>query len=172
MTPNKKIIIASVVIAVFVVTIIVLVVTRNSSESTGSKTDIVDQNTYVDESSGETVLSPEGKVTEGAIQNTDVTVLGFSKLIDNGVSSSQVDTIKQYIDEFALEQKANKVSLVVSTIAQKVDKNSGQKDITADIKVSDAVVYKLSLSYVGFTDMLMYVYSTDGSLVYSSPYDD
>ncbi len=77
---------------------------------------------YLDPHSGETVSNPPGKSPE--VYGTDESqpvYLGFSKLLNVGITALQIEVLKDSIDTFAQQEygkHASEVSIDVSTITQ------------------------------------------------------
>jgi hypothetical protein len=144
-----------IVIAIIVATIGIVVtlalVFGGGNNSTNDP--LADQREYVDPDSGETVLDPEGKTPEGLVDNG--LFLGFSKLLDMGLTSaqySQVQTdLQSYVDTKKLDGKEiTQISLIVATISPFIDSESGTKIINADIRINKTVAQSFSVDYSGF----------------------
>lgn len=174
---TKLIIVGAIFCLIFLaLTVVALIFQTSSRNENGSGSD-VDQNTYVDPVSGETVLDPEGKVVEGEIvQEGAPLILGIPKLLDYGVSSQQASLINYYLEEYGFSHKDSpinitEISLDTKSIKQTTDKSSGQKNITANIVVNRETTQRLLLSYVSVNDMLVRIYDTDNNQVFISEYD-
>src|SRR5438445_11440542 len=112
MDNRKKIIIAAVAFAILSIIIIVLAVMQNNRGSSSQPT----STTYVDPGSGETVIENNNGPTVGNDQQLNApTFLGFSQLINKGLSSDQVEQIKSALSAYLAKQatKFTEVSLTV-----------------------------------------------------------
>ena len=120
----------------------------------GSSDDpLADQREYVDPDSGETVLDPEGKTPEGLVDNG--LFLGFSKLLDMGLTSAQYSQVQTDLETYVATKKLNdkeitQISLIVDTISPYIDSESGTKIINADIRINRTAVQTFSVDYSGF----------------------
>lgn len=177
MTPRKKIIIiTSVFLGLLVVLIIIALIFRQNQSQNTPNTN-VDQNSYTDPYSGETVLNPDGKVPESSLKSGDVVILGISKLLDYGVSSNQIDQVRQFLVLYSTEktvdkQKITEISFISESFKQTINQKSGQKDLRASLKINRSSTQTILLSYVSTRDMLVKIYSSNNKLVYTSPYDE
>jgi len=173
MTSRRKlfVIIASFIVVSLII-VIIAVIMRGNNQSSGNG--IVEQNSYSDPSSGEVVLDPVGKTPE-KFESTGVVLLGFSKLLDRGMSSGQLDDTQLYITDYAntktiQTEKITEISLVVSSIKQYIDSATGQKRVTGDIKVNRKFTQTLELTYYSVNDVTLNVYDqTSNDLVYFAP---
>jgi len=163
MTPRKKFIVIIIVlfIVISIITIIVAIVNQNNNEQIGSN-EPPKQTTSVDEVTGETIIETEGKVPEG-VANDGVIILGFSKLIDYGLSSNQVSQVKNAMVFYTRERLSNvkRISLDFSTAKMSVDQESGNKKITADIVIDNERRQLISMTYVSINDMWVQIFNKE-----------
>ena len=127
----------------------------------------VPQNSYIDPDTGEEVLSPEGKAPELIENPTGVIILGSSKLVDYGITSSQLELyqeyIKSYIGSRESSSRVDELSIVVSTIVQKIDATSGMKTLSFDIKINKQTLERVVLTYYQQTDLFLSIYDSAGT---------
>jgi hypothetical protein len=171
MMSRRKLILIIITFAVLsvvgIISAIVYRVTHDSGPAVGEVTSTVDQTT------GETVISTEGKVPELA-ESDGVLVLGAAKLLSYGVSSVQVDRINSALNDYGLTNETYKrISIDPNKITMVINPDSGQTDITTEIAVNNDVRQKVVMSYVGTTDMLVRIYATsDNAELFSSGDDE
>lgn len=125
---NTLIILGFIVMAIVIVGIIALIfkIQGSSSSSTGEP----NMNSYTDPASGETILSPEGKLPEKYGTNPDAPVIiGFDELLTRGLSLDQTSLIKgmlnDYADQVKSKGKITEISLVKGSISHTHDRNTG-----------------------------------------------
>lgn len=171
MTPQRKLILAIVIFGLISVGLIVAAVVLKVSDD-AAKNAPVNQNTYVDPDTGETVLYPEGKATEG-LGSQGTVVLGLSKLLDAGLSSDQVEGTRLYLIQYAADhtinnQKMTEFSIVSSTIKQAIYPG-GKKIVTADLRINRKDTQQLRLTYFYLTDLTLDILDlTSGAVVFSA----
>lgn len=136
---------AVVVIVVFVVTIIVLVSKPHPSQNTAQET------VYHDPYSGETVTDIKGKGPDTYGVNPEEPVfLGISKLLDNGISSTQLEDYKQAVYNYSLHRnpKIQEISIHVNDIKRPTrDPNSDIDTLTFDVTINRKDTYQARFDY-------------------------
>lgn len=176
MTPKKKIIIASSIFVAVAVLLIIITIIFQSTQKNATDTNQASQNSYYDADSGETVYNPDNRTPEGLSADGAI-ILGFSSLLDIGLSSHQLELTMSYMRQYSLahtidSQPIDQISLVRQTSKQMIDPTSGQKDITAEIKINRTTTQKVTLSYISLNDLLLRISDRDGLVLYTSPYDE
>ncbi|MFO0920762.1 MAG: hypothetical protein U0451_03765 [Candidatus Saccharimonadales bacterium] len=157
------------VISVFVlltIFIILIIITRTRKDSQNT-------NEYFDPGSGETISDPLNKTPETFNSDPDQPVfLGFSKLIDYGVTQHQIEGFKNILSMYS---KANgssirEASISVDTI--KYDNNSDDPDslihfATFDMTINrtDKYTAKLTLNGINVVQLNL---TKDGKVIYQS----
>lgn len=132
-----------------------------------------EQVTYVDPASGETIIETDNKTQEGWA--TGPLILGFSRLLDSGLSDNQFGRVSTYINEYGSTKKLGdseitQISLVVNSLQQKVNPRSGNNVIEGDIQINRSVDQRIKISYSGFTDAYVDIYDkSTNKVLYSSP---
>jgi len=165
MTPTTYLIIGFAAMSLLIVGIIVLfykVNDNNAKQASDPK-----QTTYTDPGSGETVVTTDGKSPETYGVNPDTPIyLGFTNLLDVGLSDDQVRNVKAAFLDFAVQnkpkEKITEISITVASIRQTVDPDVGSTysfDLTMNRKTryhavvssNDITSISLSLSLEGQT---------------------
>lgn len=130
---------------------------------------------YYDKNSGETISDPNGKTPENYGGNAEGPVyLGFSKLLDVGVSKFQLDAVKYAFEQFgqANNKTIREVSLTVDSlnVTPHDPKNSDSKDTAYfDVTLDRKENYKARVEYFDISAVRLYL--TDpktGKIVYDS----
>ncbi len=130
---------------------------------------------YYDKNSGETVSNPAGKAPENFGGTADHPVyLGFSKLLDIGVSKYQLEALKYAFEQYgkSSNQSPKEVSLTVdsihSTLHNPSDPNS-KDTVTFDVTLDRKQAYKAKVEYSDITAVRLYLSDPQtGSLIYDS----
>lgn len=171
-----------IVIGIFVLIFIILTVIalvnggagQNSTDSNDSGD--VSQNIYVDPYSGETVLSPTGKSKEPIAG--DFNLLGFYKLLDIGVSQMQLNSLNTFLGDYADNKtvgnsaKITEISLVVKSIRQNIDEDTGQVTVTSDIVINREFKQKITIKYSTASDCMLDIIDLNGKVLVSYPKGD
>lgn len=105
---------------------------------------------YVDPGSGETIItdnkSPQG--SEASLKNA-IIYPGFSKLLDRGLSTEEIQSIQTTIAEYSLEQEERfkEVSLVVASMRYvKSSENPEISSLTFELKVNRKNDYYMTVT--------------------------
>ena len=169
----------SIVIGIFVVIFIALTIVSiiNKSNSSGSNgAGNVNQNSYVDPSSGVTVLSPDGKAKEPAERS--LLILGMSKLLDSGFSYQQLGNLNSFLTNYSTSktigssEKITQISLVVASIRQVVDPTNSEVTILSDIMINRKYPQKIVIKYHNTYDFILEIRDTSNNLISSYPQGD
>lgn len=175
MSPKKKLAIAiGVFIAISVIAISFTLISRQASQTKSKAGNTNSQTQYTDPVSGEVVSNPSGKAPEAVSGYNGVTFLGFDRLIDYGISSDQLTSIKGYLENYkdvATGNKITQISLDATSLKQSINADSGTKLVTVRIVVNKSIEQTLELSYQGIEDMTVTVYDKDHVKIYSSQTD-
>lgn len=124
---------------------------------------------YYDKGSGETVSNPKNKTPEiFGIEPGEPTYLGFSKLIDAGLTTEQLDLVKSIFAVFSLsdDRYITELSVTINTIEQNISDESLSIsfEITADRKTK----YSCIVSYTGLSDARLVVSDSEGKQIFDS----
>jgi hypothetical protein len=165
---------------VFVFTVLAVVALVSSSTNQKSTDDRgsgnINQNIYVDPYSGETVLNPTGKAKEPIAG--DFNLLGFYKLLDIGVSQLQLDLLTGFLGNYADNKtvgdsaKITEISLVVKSIRQNINEDTGQITITSDIVINREFRQKITINYINSYGCSLQILNLDGETLGSYPQGD
>lgn len=140
----------------------------NNNDGKGIKT-IVDKGLYNDPNSRETVSNPEGKTPENYGATTDAPIyLGFSSLLDIGVSSDQLGDYKFAVYQFlkSNNQKADEVSIAVDTVVpvpHDRDSASTVDSVNFNIVVDRKTTYKVKMDYFDLSSIDLRIYDATGA---------
>jgi len=161
---NKIIFFILLFVLFFIVISLVYILLNNKD----SRTTIDSSETiiYVDPGSGETIIVTPDKIPETST-GKDILALGFNRLIDRGMTKSQVDKLKSYFLDYSnmLKNPIGEVSISVDTIGKLVD--NGVVDITFDITIDRDQLLAAKVKYTGFDDPRMSLYKSN-KIIYSS----
>ena len=142
---KRSIIVIGSVFALFIIVLGILgFVTQNT------KTDAPDEKGYVDPGSGEVIKSdksPQG--TDDANKNA-VIFPGFSKLLDRGLSTEQIQSVQSTIISYSIQknEKFKEVSLDVSSMGRLLPaKNNGFHSVYFNITVNRETKYFIDTQY-------------------------
>lgn len=162
-------IIIGALIVVFIIISIIFVIMKKNDNSHK----VTDQSTvgaYTDPGSGETIYNPPNKTPE-SYKGSTAAYLGFSKLLDIGLTDVQLDALKSYFAIYSAQQKKpfTEISLDVSSLTQNIDQNSGMVTVTFNVIFNRTATEKAVVTYDGITNVTLELHSqTDNSLIYSS----
>ena len=171
MDQRKKIIIFSSIFLVLSLIMVVLAIFfGNRQNATQSQTE-VNQNSYYDANSGETVLNPDNRQPE-SIGNQSILILGLPTLLDYGISSGQIDLLKTKINTYSSGNKINneaitEVSFSKNNISQSIDKTSNEKTLSVKIVINQKYNYKIELHYLWDRDITIKIFDTDSNLIFT-----
>lgn len=174
---KKRVIIVGVILF-FVFVIISLLYMWSQNQTNTSDTTEVPTTSYTDPYSGETVRVIEGVAPESYNNENPVIFLGFTKLLDLGMTQLQTDLIKSYIEVYS-ELRASEdttriseITLDYNTFEQAINSESGEKVVTIDtiINRDEAMRYQLIITSVDISNVIV-VMTYNDSVVFNSSTD-
>lgn len=147
------------VIVIFAVTGLLIFLQANTRKSRVDTT-----GTYDDPASGETVSNPKDKAPEYVGSLSDMPLyLGFSKLLDYGITQDQLDGIKVAFSKYPELQDTNsarEVSIFVDTITgQEVDVEAPTQSISFSVNINRQKKMFATVSYSGLSNVQLYLRS-------------
>jgi len=131
------------------------------------------KNEYYDPGSGETVSNPPNKSSENSTQTKKpVVYLGFSRLLESGLTNDQVEQVKYLLETYSDESKSDfkELSVAKDSVGATIPEvGSGLIDtvVTAKMTANRDKVYDLSMSYSSILKIKL-VISKDGKELYNS----
>jgi hypothetical protein len=130
---------------------------------------------YYDPGSGETVSDPPGKSPETADigVNDRPIFLGFSKLLDHGMSTDQVNGVQEGFYQYSqtLEKPLKEVSLTVKSIDPvypNPDSGDTAVKINFEVTLDRKNVYKARVEYDDITTVRLFLSDTKNKQVFAS----
>lgn len=176
MTAKKKIIIANIVfVALFIVFCIVYFVFNqpDSKKSSQKSADTSTTNVYTDPGSGEKISNPSGKAPESYNNTSESSIayLGFSNLLNIGVTNTQLTFLRSYFAEYALQQKKpyHEISIVLTSLQQTIDEGSGKKTLSFVVVFDRTTKVDAVVIYYSINDVILNLYNQiDKSQLYTS----
>lgn len=163
-----SIIIGAMVLLIIIISIVFFFMKKNDNSHK-----VTDQSTvgaYTDPGSGETIYNPPNKAPED-YKGSTAAYLGFSKLLDIGLTDVQLDALKSYFAIYSAQQKKpfTEISLDVSSLTQNIDQDTGMVTVTFIVTFNRTTTEKAVVTYDDITNVTLELYSqSDSSLVYSS----
>ncbi len=139
---------------------------KDPNTTMGDSTDTDYTEIYEDPGSGDTVITNPNKTPEN-VMGHDIATLGFTKLLDMGVSKEQVDKLKSYFLEYSngLETPINEVSIDSDSIEKLVEKGSIKIDF--EVKVDRKSTLDAEVQYSGLYTPSLKLFDNEGKLVFS-----
>jgi hypothetical protein len=170
MNNRKKLIIIISLVGLLVILTIVFIVLKTSHTSSPTQTGT---SSYVDPASGTTVSSPNGKTPEPLSGYNGVVYLGFSSLLDDGLSNDQFSNVKLHLAAFyensSVESvKVTQVSLQISSITQTNNPDTGIIVLKANLIINKTITQHIILHYNVLGHLVMDLTDTNNTIVYSS----
>lgn len=170
MNNRKKLIIIISLVILLIVLIIVLIALRTGRTSPPASTGA---SSYVDPASGTTVSSPNGKTPEPLSGYNGVVYLGFSNLLDDGLSNDQFNSVKlhlaAYYENSSVEsEKVTQVSLQTSSITQTDNSDTGIIILKANLIINKTITQHVILHYNVLGHLVMDLTDTNNAFIYSS----
>ena len=169
---RKLVIIVGAILFVIILALLIIFTAKDSKKQ--DIPDIDKGGRYTDPYSGETISDPPDKAPEKYNANPDTPVfLGYTKLLDLGISSTQVNDYQYAIfQKYKTEnKKVSEVSIDVKTInLQQHDRYSSSNVDTAlfDIVVDRKDRFKVKMDYYDLTKIHLYMFDTTGKQLYDS----
>ena len=156
---NKRLIIITSIVTVVLIGLSVLGFVLKKPAADGTPT------TYYDKGSKETVIennaSQQGSDT--AVKNVTLW-LGFSTLLDRGLSPEQIQSIETTIKQYALQKNTQfkEVSLTVDSYRHILPQgNDTTQTLTFDITVNRTDAYSVVVTYNNLTTCVTKLYTSD-----------
>lgn len=123
-------------------------------------------NEYTDPGSGNTIVSPEGKTPEKYGVNPDAPIyIGFSKLLDIGISFDQVNSIKSALGDYAFtvkdSAKITEISLTSDSITH-TPNPTGPDTYLFRITMNRKDEYRVIVSAPDISSIELSLYTKDG----------
>lgn len=166
----KVIILLAIFIIVFVVLCVVYFVDNNKKTDV-TKNDKSTTNTYIDPGSGETVIDPPGKAKEKTDSVNSITYLGFTDLLDHGITYKQFLKLKSHFKQYSIAKKIDikEVSITLSTYKSKFDQSAGETVMNFEITINRKSKYDAKVTYSGLDMPILYLYEKNSpNLVFKS----
>lgn len=158
---RNKAVLVSIVLLPVVVALVVFIFISSRSNSNGEE--------YYDPGSGETVSSPKNKTPEKfGVDSDSPTYLGFSKLIDAGLTSEQLDLVKVIFGRFSSSDGRSLTELSVTTKSIDLEVSEEGMRLSFELTANRTVNYGCIISYVGLDDARVVISDKDGKQVFDS----
>lgn len=164
---NKKVVIVVIGFAVLLISIVLYQVLHSNKRL---YVDSSITKTYIDPGSGETVIETPNKSPETA-GGDNITMLGFSKLLDVGITNVQLNKIKLYFSDYSLSQETpiKEISIIKSSINQSINRDLGEKTTSFTVTINRKNSLNIQANYTSIDDMILKIYdSTNNTLLYNS----
>lgn len=162
---NKKIlIIAAIFVALSIITAViyqVVITVNNSKDPTVTKT-------YVDPGSGETVIDTPNKSPEKAGTGDSIVFLGFTKLLDIGMTYRQVSSVKTDLQTYSskLKDPVTEASIDSSSISSSVNSENNERTVTFTVKLNRKTNLNAEVIYTGLGNPSFKLYDSNAKQVY------
>jgi len=155
---KKKLLIILSVFFLFIITISVIYFTINKTKETNTLDNNSNTDIYIDPGSGETIYSSSNKSSE---KSNETIFLGFSKLLNIGLTSTQVEKIKNYFTMYATLNNLNikEVSIAIDSIKQTINKESGEKTLSFVTTINRDYKLDAKISYNGINNIILNLYN-------------
>lgn len=163
---NKKIlIIVSLCLLLMIGFIVFRVLTNNKNEEIDSSKTII----YEDSGSGETVIDTPNKTKEKAMGDSFV-MLGFTKLLEIGVSYNQLEKIKTHFSDYSmkLEDHFKEISITTSSIKSTFNSDTNERIITFSVIIDRKTSLEAKITYIGLGSPSLYLYDEYGNQIHKS----
>lgn len=171
-SPKNKIVI---IIVSFIIFFIVLCVIYYVNTSKSNKTTVIldksKVNQYIDPGSGEVVSDPPGKAKEKTDSSNSVVFLGFSNLLDHGITYKQFTKLKSHFKQYGAEKKITikEVSMTVSSYKSNFDNKSGELIMNFEVTINRKDKYNAKVTYKDLAMPVLYLYDQKtNNLVFKS----
>lgn len=131
-----------------------------------------DTNRYYDANSGETVSDPPNKTPENYDKSSSIQplYLGFSKLLDFGVTFDQLKSIKLALVKYsaANNRSGQEFSIKVSSINNVLPEGDGDVVTSFKMTVDRSQTYDVKVSYNDLINIHLFIYDSASKLIYDS----
>lgn len=157
---NKVILIAIIILPVFISLAVFFMANRSSNSNSEE---------YLDPGSGETISTPKDKAPElFGVKNLGPLYLGFSKLLDAGLTNDQLKLVKVIFGRFAVAdgRKLTELSITTKTIDTEVGEEAIK--ITFELTADRKNKYQCTINYTGLDDAWVVVVDKDDKLIFDS----
>lgn len=148
-----------IIIGIFVllVTFISIIYLILNNKQINNQKDSSETITYIDPGSGETIITTPNKIPE-TVTGEDILTLGFTSLIDRGMTKNQVDKLKSYFLDYSntLEKPISEVSISISSIGKTV--NNGVVDISFNTTIDREQTIQAKVKYLGLDNPSLVLY--------------
>jgi len=154
---KKSLFIGVIIFLLLFVGALVLQLTHKSGGVKKAPVTNLNSGTYYDKNSGQTYSNPVGKTPE--TYNTtggQPTYLGFSNLLDYGLSDSQLSTLEAAFYSFVQQQhlSTKAISITVASISSSsVDPNTGNSTLSFYVVFDQKTTYKAQVQYGGLSSV-------------------
>ena len=160
MNNRKLLIISSIVFAAIIIIGIVSLIVQSSGNSPAN-----DEDLYVDPGSGE-IISRGNGLSQSAINDPNqrtITFLGFSFLIERGMSRNQSETVQQALSEYSsdLSNPFTEVSLIKDSARYGSKPGDSTKELQFNIRVNREDLYYVTLTYSDLDSVTVKLYDND-----------
>ena len=159
-----------VIVTIALIAPFIYLAVKQSGQKAGTST-----GEYYDPGSGETVSDPAGRTPENFAGNAEGPVyLGFSKLLDIGLTTYQLDAVKYTFEQYGRtsNQKIEEVSLTVNSLATERhnEEDPIPKDkVFFDVTINRKQTFKARVDYFDLTSVQLYLSDPKtGKVIYDS----
>ena len=164
-TRTNLLLIAGFVTLGLIIFLVATMVQNTTGKSTTNKQTVV-----IDKTTGEEIVETEGKDVEQVGQNPDAPLLlGFSELLNYGVSVSDRDKVRQAITDYIINQKDTKpgikISFDKSTFKQTINPDF-TTDYTFSIVIDDSERNTIHIHTDGISTSSVTISAKDGKELY------
>lgn len=162
---KKRLIIGSLIILTIIVAIIIF-----KTVTTHTPTKYPPKTVYNDPWSGETVIEESSDMpTERPVDDT-IVMLGFSKLIDIGVTYNQSIALRSEFDKYRKSQKETitEISIDINTILSSVNNETGERTITFTTVINRKTKIQAQVTYIGLDAPSLVLSDDSGNQLYKS----
>ncbi len=162
-SPNKnKIVLVSLALLPIIISLVIFIFISSRSPSS-SPTE------YLDPGSGETVSAPKNKTPEKFGAETQGPLfLGFSKLIDSGLTAEQLELTKTIMSRFSVTGSRYITELSVSVKTTDQDISDDGINLTFDLTANRTDKYLCTISYSGLSEVRVVIKDKDAKQVFDS----
>lgn len=141
----------------------------NNKKETVTYLDKSNNNSYIDPGSGETVSSPSGKTKEKTDTTNTITFLGFTTLLDHGLSYKQLNKLKSYFNQYSLTQKTPINEISITTASYNSPKTTDNRVMNFEITINRKNKLDTKVKINDIDSIILYLYDkTTQKQVYKS----
>lgn len=152
-----KLIILSIFIFILFILFCIFYYINNKKEAV-IYSDKSNSNSYIDPGSGETVNSPSGKTKEKTDTTNTITFLGFTTLLDHGLSYKQLNKLKSYFSQYSLTQKTpiNEISITIASYNSQ--KTTDNRVMNFEITINRKIKLDTKVEINDIDSIILYLY--------------